>query len=72
MQIEHELPNEEATVEVFRELGLEDTELIDHFRQLAKQSDWHKWIERPSEPQDTQNNTLEECTERDAQLESAS
>ena len=72
MQNEREAPVPDEIVELFRDLGLEDSEVQDHFRQLAKPTDWHTWREQPSEPQDTQNNTIEERKEKDAQLESAS
>ncbi len=69
MQIEREAHEKEAIEQVFRELGLEDTEVQDHFRQLAEPSDWHTWRKSQSDPQDTQNNTVEEHEEVDAQLE---
>ena len=60
MQTEHETPKGESTEDLFRQLGLEDTEVQDHFRQLAEPSDWHSWRKSDSEPQDTQDFTVEE------------
>ena len=43
MQDEREMPDMEAISEVFRELGLEDPDVQESFRQLAEPSDWYTW-----------------------------
>ena len=53
MQDEREMPDMEAISEVFRELGLEDPDVQERFRQLAEPSDWYTWRKRRYEPQDT-------------------
>ena len=57
MQAKGETPDMQATLEVFRGLGLEKAEARDFFRQLAKPSDWHTWGRRRYGPHDTRNNT---------------
>lgn len=70
MQVEREMPDREAIAEVFRELGLEDPDVQEHFRQLAKPSDWYTWRKSRYEPQDTRNDTVKEKGASHAQLES--
>lgn len=69
MQVEREIPDMEATAEVFRELGLEKPDVQDHFRRLAEPSDWYTWRKRRYGPQDTRNNTVKEAEASHAQLE---
>ena len=70
MQVEREMPDMEAILEVFRELRLEDPDVQDRFRRLAEPSDWYTWRKRPYEPQDTRNNTVKKEAEAShAQLE---
>ena len=72
MKSEREVPEEDSIEQVFRELGLEDTEIQDHFKQLAQPSEWHSWRKSHSEPQETQNYTVEEREVTDAKLEPTS
>lgn len=57
MQVERKTPDMEAILEVFRDLGLEDTGVRDEFQKLAELGDWHMWRKRRLEPQDTRDNT---------------
>lgn len=70
MKVEREMPDMEAISEVFRELGLEDPDVQERFRQLAEPSDWYKWRKERYEPQDTRNDTVKEKEASHAQLES--
>jgi len=47
----------EAIQKVFQDLGLEDADTRERFRQLAKPSDWHTWRKEDSPPHDTRSNT---------------
>ena len=47
----------EAILKVFQDLGLEDAEKRERFRQLSKPSDWHTWRKEGSLPHDTRSNT---------------
>ena len=69
MQDGREMPDMEAISGVFRELGLEDPDVQERFRQLAEPSDWYTWRKRRYEPQDTRNNTAKEEEASHAQLE---
>lgn len=55
MQVERKMPDMEAILEVFRELGLEDARVRDKFQQLAELGNWHTWKKRRLEPQETLN-----------------
>lgn len=69
MQSQREFPDTHAISEVFRELGLEDAQLQDHFRQLAEPSEWQWGMRILSRPHYTANNTAE--GDSYAKLESA-
>ena len=60
MKIERETPELEAISEVFRDLGLQDAEAQDHFRQLAKPTDRHTWGKTRYQAHETRNNTAKE------------
>ena len=60
MNIERETPELEAISEVFRDLGLQDAETHDHFRQLAKQTEHHTWRKSRYQDHETRNNTAKE------------
>lgn len=57
MQEEDKTTQMEAIRKVFQDLDLEDAEAREHFRQLAKPSDWHSWERKVLHPQDTRSNT---------------
>ena len=46
MQVERKMPDLEAILEVFRELGLEDVRVRDKFQQLAELGDWHTYMQK--------------------------
>lgn len=57
IQAEAQTTQMEAIQKVFQDLGLEDAETREYFRQLAKPSDWHTWEKKVLHPQDTRTNT---------------
>lgn len=57
MQAEAETTQVDAILKVFQDLGLEDAEMRERFRQLATPSDWHTWRKEGSPPHDTRSNT---------------
>lgn len=57
MQAEAETTQVDAILKVFQDLGLEDAETRERFRQLSKPSDWHTWRKEGSLPHDTRSNT---------------
>lgn len=57
VQAEAKITQMDAIQKVFQDLGLEDAEMREHFRQLAKPSDWHTWEKKVIHPQDTRSNT---------------
>ena len=52
MEVERKMPDMEAILEVFRDLGLEDVKVRDKFKQLAELGDWHTCRKRRLEPQE--------------------
>ena len=52
MQIERKMPDMEAILEVFRELGLEGARVRDKFQQLAELGGWHTCRKRRREPEE--------------------
>lgn len=70
MPNQRKMSDEHAILRLFRELGLENGQLKEHFLQLARPSEWHIEMKDRYEPQDTSNNTAH--GDSYAQLESAS
>ena len=56
----------ETTIEVFRELGLDDEKVRNEFLQLSKVADWSVWQENCDDKQDTRGNTALDVSGKDA------